>query len=58
MPQLILAAPGHVHQSELMIGAAGSPVTLHFPIHWTRAGKSFQLDWDIWKWSATPAPVS
>ena len=39
----------HVHQSELMIGATGSPVTLHFSAHLRRAGKSCQLDWDIWK---------
>ena len=32
-----------LHQSELMMGAAGTNVTLHFSIHWTIAGKSFQL---------------
>jgi hypothetical protein len=35
-----------LHQSELMMGAAGTNVTLHFFIHWTIAGKSFQLDSD------------
>ena len=34
--------PSHVHLSKLMIGAAGSPVTVHFSIHLTRAGKSCQ----------------
>ena len=32
-----------VHQSEFIMGAAGTIVTLHFSIHWTIAGKSFQL---------------
>jgi hypothetical protein len=48
----------HVHQSELMIGAPASPVSLHFSIHLRAAGKSLKLAWDISKWSTTPACVS
>lgn len=48
----------HIHQSELMIGAPATPVTLHFSIHLRAAGKSCQLDSEISKWSTTPARVS
>jgi hypothetical protein len=45
--QLVLGRVGWLnpllHQSELMMEAAGTNVTLHFSIHWTIAGKSSQL---------------
>ena len=46
------------HQSELIIGATATPVTLHFSIHSPVAGKSAQLASACCKWSATPASVS
>lgn len=50
--------PGSVYQSELKIGAAGVPLTLHLPSHSTSAGNSFQPSIACWKWSWTPASVS
>ena len=40
------------------IGADGTTVALHFPIHSTKAEKSFQPDIACAKWSATPASLS
>jgi hypothetical protein len=45
------------HQSELIIEAAGTPVTLHFSNHLRIAGKSSH-DWDFSKWSTTPTSDS
>lgn len=46
------------YQSELMIRAAGRPVTLHFLSQLMNAGKSFQLAMDCAKWSVTPDSLS
>ncbi len=57
-PSAKSSRPFRIHQSELMIGAADTPVIVHLASQSPKAEKSCQLASACWKWSATPASVS